>query len=1773
MSKTRRGLSFLLCLVMAFSLFAGVPFKVLDTEADAADTNTNPGNDSKWVTAWHTSMLYLNGDSTSNISTAVSALSSLRQRTFRTLIQIPMGGNTVRLTYSNEYSSGADLLIGEFTLANGRAGNVDKWADNAAVAKVVGKDQLHDIFFDAIKKGDAELKQDYYNNWCIAIKAGHQATTNAIDISSLDLKAMDYVSASTWVCNMTDFEDGITGGLIGGLTHYLGIAGLGSAINYAFNHTEEPDLSSIGLVSPIELAKSDDTGDYNIIPFLKEIDVKRGSINGVEKAENAYTTVIFGDSTLANNIPTLLESRLLANDIQGVSVVWAAIKGNEFLLDGQSSVSDNDKNGPAMGESGLNRAYKDALDLPGVKKVIVKLGINDILHPNCDNMDGDYAHTTTASEIIAAYKQFIDMAHEKGIEVYFYELTPWQGYTRNGNVKFTQSIDAVRTEVNAWLAKYGKAYDDFDTIGEDTNTDDYTGTVNFNANYGSSSHTQDCDKVYQNSPTSVNGPKSYSHDQPFDTFGYISLDALNGADSSIMDSKYTTDGIHFTSIGQNKVSNATPLSIFKIDKVVPQEGQEVVVPDIYVASTKGQLQDGKYYYICNTEGSVTNHNGSQENKGVLATAPDYETTGVEGGDMDYRFVGSNYFKAKLDLKNTDVTVQRGATTAPYIIGTGVDDTTQWQTSYKNDTWYWLNSGTDRYLAWYYPGAKYGAYSIRNFSTGTVVTDPDNDSSFFGKNAGWYTFTRVSAAGTNYPFSVYLYYDKVAGQKTLVYRDREVHGESQGYNVWAATHEDYVTPTPITLYVNTNGKVHATMDLTAPANWGSEVEKDTYVVDRYKGTDSVYYLLKDDMPGADGNTQSHENKGSDFGNSPDGNGKFNGYTYGTEQAMYWKSSDTTVATVNENGAVTVTGEPGISTITANYFWKEFNDLYKNNKYKWDDNNGQYYSEDYKDEHIESDKPVKVDGLKNGYNWVEIDNGKWVYTNYNYLTSSVKIKNVTDYSTDIIIDNQLVDTYNKENVVNGMTSLLEALYITAPADIDYLPGHWVWDSSDKTVADISSTDGAYATLKYTGKTGSTQITVKYVDDDGGDVKYNGKTIESSIIVNTTEKPLTIDIKVNDTLSDYYTNNDASKTDEINLEAFVQAPYEDHNSGTYSWQVIDANGNASRDVITLGTTAGKSTKANIVGEGSVIAVVTYSYKDSLGNSKTATSAIYLAISFGVRSNTVIFDFGLPVNIDLTKYINSTYSASGISAAEPSAELLLDKTTTDEFSAAKSARLKYGEASLNESNLTYTPDEIAQGVDTVYYSAAVDNGFKYASVNIIPASSIYYEDSFVTYSDTGNAAEKDTHWKVEGTPKTGVYQDIKDDVYGYDAAYGQYTTYSNGSAHYVTVNNEYGANFPTYKGEYPTATFTFTGTGFAVYSTSDSEAGYVSVKYKNETTGATKKFMVNSFANGDYDQTPTVQVLDLPYGTYTVTLTVVFDKSFDGNNDGHYTYCLDAVRIYEPLKGNVDANNAYAEVGEANAQYKTVRSMLLDANSFGKISAAENGAVFLDSKTRLAYDKKGNVTNVDIYGTSVSDYTNYGPKNEVYLGQGQGIAFKIENAAQLADIQLGIKQAGRDSGKVIINGHTIEVTSATDMYYSIKQYMTEDATVVVVNPGSSVISLTVLKTTKNDAQLQTAIIVTPELGKLAAERMMSYVNTPTEPMPTEPTVEPTVEPTEEPQPSKDPTPSEDPEPSVEPTEEPQPSEDPQPDDDDQDQDNALMNILKKIGDFFKKLFGGWKK
>ena len=1762
MSKTRRGLSFLLCLVMAFSLFAGVPFKVLDTEANAADTNTNPGNNSEWVTAWHTSMLYLDADS--DVQRAVTALSNYNERTFRTVIPMTIVGNTVRLTYSNEYATaenGEELKIGEITLAKGDPSDTARWADT----KYVAVTDMAEVFKTAIAQGKAYMGGSYYqDSGILHVKPGQIVVSEPIDISALGLNAMDYMAVSTWICdmnsNITGFKKGFTGGLIGGKTNYLGLAVSGNG----YNHTESRDLDEVGLVSSVALSSSNATGDYNVIPFLSTVEVQRSTVKGVDDRSNAYTTVIFGDSTVANDIPVYLAQTLKSRDINGVAVTWAAVKGNEVLLNGQDGA--NDSNGNIMDEAAIS-VVDEVKALEGVKKVILKVGINDILHPQCSDMSSNFASRSDdeiAQQIIAGYKYIVEQLHDNGIEVYFYELTPWRAddgtyYSRNSTISaWTERVDNIRLKVNAWLAKYGADYDTFVTDRKTGSGDGYVGNITLGNQYGTNGYT----KAYKTKEVTVSQDK-------FDRFGYISLESLGSTSASFapstlnpfnaedaftgmtaMKKAYTTDGIHFTAAGQSKVAKSTPISIFYDRKdSYAGAGSEVNINGIYFATPEFTTSDdGKEYFIASTNAASVKENATGKNQSEAGFVAGYRgTVSTYSGRNDR---GS-------DLLSIPVTVQRGTSGRPYIVRAGVSDNTVWKLDYIKDdsSYYWLNDG--KYLAWYYDSNDYNT-----FKTG-VVRDKPYHTSGAGTSKTWYTFDKQSTAKD---YMVGLRYE--SGFTWI--------GGTHKYLTFTnGVFQTSTTDSRVALYDNSSKGVHITLDIddinTTPLlNAGKDKNDITILNTAENKTTQLNFHLYSERLDSNGNPD-----GTAFSNAPtnnDARGPYDQYVFGDNQKIFWMSTNTDVAEITQSagtdnkasytyggGNVKFTGKGGTTMLVANFFWQEAD----GEKYEFDNKvvNGtaKYYTTAEKDAAIANGSKVPST-TENGYHWVEVTNGKWVWTNYHWLTSTTTVTNINKYACDITLgglknNTGVEDQFLFNETPTGKDCLLTAENTSDPADAE-LPGTgWKWVSSDTSVAEVEGADES-ANLIYKS-TGTTTITLTRVDENGNAVNgIDGNPITSSIIIHVNEIP-TIDIEFNGSTMDDYTLPGVTAGDNFSIKAFINNK-SNATITSWKWSVLD---DKLQPIKTFTVTPANAQSAKLVvneaGAAYILVEANYTLPNN-GGSDVVRSSIRINAEYSIQTETnTIIDFGLPVKLDL--------GAHGISKDAPkNTELVKGRSSTDEF-AADAVTLGFGVASLEKGSVIYTPKQIANDKDTIYYSADVGNGFKYSNVNIIPASSIYYEDSFVTYNGTG--------WKVEGEAKTGVYQDIKDDVYGYDAAYGQYTTYSNGSAHYVTVNNEYGANFPTYTGEYPTASFTFTGTGFAVYSTSDNDAGYVSVKYKNETTGATKKFMVNSFANGDYDQTPTVQVLDLPYGTYTVTLTVVFDKSFDGNNDGHYTYCLDAVRIYEPLKGNVDANNAYAEVGEANAQYKTVRSMLLDANSFGKISAAENGAVFLDSKTRLAYDENGNVTNKNIYGTSVSDYTNYGPKNEVYLGQGQGIAFKIENAAQLADIQLGIKQAGRDSGEVIINGHTIKVTSATDMYYSIKQYMTEDATVVVVNPGSSVISLTVLKTTKNDAQLQTAIIVTPELGKLAAERMMSYVNTPTEPMPIEPTVEPTVEPTEEPQPSKDPTPSEDPEPSVEPTEEPQPSEDPQPDDGDQDQDNALMNILKKIGDFFKKLFGGWKK
>ena len=58
-----------------------------------------------------------------------------------------------------------------------------------------------------------------------------------------------------------------------------------------------------------------------------------------------------------------------------------------------------------LGLSGLQRFEEDALDVPGVKGVLLEEGINDFGLPPA---------TTTPADLIAGYEEVIAMAHAQG---------------------------------------------------------------------------------------------------------------------------------------------------------------------------------------------------------------------------------------------------------------------------------------------------------------------------------------------------------------------------------------------------------------------------------------------------------------------------------------------------------------------------------------------------------------------------------------------------------------------------------------------------------------------------------------------------------------------------------------------------------------------------------------------------------------------------------------------------------------------------------------------------------------------------------------------------------------------------------------------------------------------------------------------------------------------------------------------------------------------------------------------------------------------------------------------------------------------------------------------------------------------------------------------------------------------------------------------------------------------------------------------------------------
>lgn len=409
-----------------------------------------------------------------------------------------------------------------------------------------------------------------------------------------------------------------------------------------------------------------------------------------------------------------------------------------------------------------------------------------------------------------------------------------------------------------------------------------------------------------------------------------------------------------------------------------------------------------------------------------------------------------------------------------------------------------------------------------------------------------------------------------------------------------------------------------------------------------------------------------------------------------------------------------------------------------------------------------------------------------------------------------------------------------------------------------------------------------------------------------------------------------------------------------------------------------------------------------------------------------------------------------------------------------------KYADLSVDENNnIIYRLTKTIDGEDniTVRYTgtnASTDKiGEASFTLTIIPASNVYYEDSLAAFKD-GTGAAKDAKWSIvdnngnettEGTAPTQALQQLGDKaIYGNDDAYNSSSKLSMGTAHKVTVT---AAMLEAYNGDnkdnfaWPTAQFTFKGTGFDIISLTDNTSGAIMVTVEGVTDTTYKKnFLVNNYYGYAYDkdknewvtvasgdsnaiyQIPVMKVNGIPYGEYKVTIGVLYNSLFDKTGNSAYSFWLDAVRIYDPM----GEYTGYTQDNEGYPQYIKLHDEVVSND------VTVTNALFIDGEKNA----------------TIQQYTNLGPNNEVYLMKGQAITFKLTgDTGKIASVQIGAK-APKGTVELKVNDSVVveKLSTATEMYYDITTQATGDNNyqVTITNTTGNILSLTNLKITYSE-------------------------------------------------------------------------------------------------------------
>ena len=463
---------------------------------------------------------------------------------------------------------------------------------------------------------------------------------------------------------------------------------------------------------------------------------------------------------------------------------------------------------------------------------------------------------------------------------------------------------------------------------------------------------------------------------------------------------------------------------------------------------------------------------------------------------------------------------------------------------------------------------------------------------------------------------------------------------------------------------------------------------------------------------------------------------------------------------------------------------------------------------------------------------------------------------------------------------------------------------------------------------------------------------------------------------------------------------------------------------------------------------AFMSYDYATEYGKATLSDDAD-VVVSATVDVPKYVIDFGLPVTFNL----DGNPLISG-------------------YETIVKAESRYGKVTFDGLSVTYTPNQVLPGADFIRLTIADEAGstdnIGYG-VRIYPATSVYYDESFLTYEGSWThttPSEKPTQTTtVLGGNSNGQNH------YGFDSAYANNASMAS-CASSGTVGDM--------------ASFTFTGSGFQLYANSKAAengnpgSGIVTVYSRGKLS---KLYLINTILApgnsaltqnqkaGTYYGLPIISETSLPWGEYTVQI-----KHTNNNNP----IFIDGVRILNTIdeshltEATASQSIYYADKEDRPVFYEVrdavLKSVITDQTTSNYIADPKNPR---DSRVEAVSQMAGQIYNANAAeasavvftsGTNITsdnaqDLLDNGPKNELYLYPGQTLVFNVKTDRV---VQLGLKSpTGGAQFELFVNNTENDLSSIStpvDMFYMIAGPGGSEHT-VSIKVISGLLSVTLLK------------------------------------------------------------------------------------------------------------------